>query len=77
MGTTELKNELINRISEIDDLHFLNTIKVLLDNKATGYIYLTNEQEEELLRVSEEGKSGKYITQDEMDKKVDKWLKEK
>jgi hypothetical protein len=78
MSYIELKKQLIDRISEIDDVDFLNAIKTILDYpKREKYIYLSEENEAELLKASEAGKSGQYISQSEMDQKVEEWLKEK
>lgn len=78
MNTIELKNELISRISAIDDDDFLNAIKTILDyRKKEPFIYLTKEEEEELMMASDEGKNGQFTLQSAMDKKVKEWLKEK
>jgi len=78
MNTIELKRELINRISKIEDVDFLNAIKTILDYKRREpFIELTPDQEYELLLASEKGKEGDFISQSEMDKKVNEWLKEK
>jgi hypothetical protein len=78
MNTLELRQELINRISGIEDLDFLNAIKTILDYKKTEpSIELTTDQEKELLLASSDGKKGNYITHSEMDKKVEKWLRER
>ena len=69
--------ELINRISGIDDAEFLNAIKTILDyKKKESIIELTPEQEKELLIARDEGKKGNFVSQSEMDKKVQEWLKE-
>ena len=78
MDTIELKQELIKRISGIDDVEFLNAIKTILDyQKKETYIELSSDMEKELLMASEEEKKGLVSTQSEMDKKVSGWLKEK
>jgi hypothetical protein len=78
MNTVELRQELINRISGIEDVEFLNAIKTILDyKKKEPFIEITAEQEKELRLASSEGKKGDFISQSEMDKKVEKWLKEK
>jgi hypothetical protein len=78
MNTIELKQELITKISGIEDMDFLNAIKTILDYRnKESFIDLTKEEEEELLRASNEGKNGQFILQSEMDKKVVEWLKEK
>ena len=77
MKTLELKQELIEMISGIEDHEFLRAIKTILDIKKKELIIeLTAEQEQELLLASEEGKKGKNFSQEEMDKKVQEWLNE-
>ena len=78
MNTIELKQELINRISGIEDVDFLNAIKTILDyNRKEPFIELTKEQELEILRASKDGEKGNFKSQLEMDKKVEEWLREK
>lgn len=78
MNTIELKQELISRISGIEDVDFLNAIKTILDyNRKEPFIELTKEMELELLTASKEGEKGTFISQSEMDKKVEEWLREK
>ena len=78
MNAIQLKQELIHRISRIEDLDFLNAIKTILDyKKKESVLELTNEQEKELLRASKDGKKGNFISQSKMDQKVEEWLSEK
>ena len=78
MNTIQLKQELIHRISKIEDIDFLNAIKTILDYKEKdSFIELTADQEKELLLASKEGKKGNVISQSEMDQKVEEWLREK
>lgn len=78
MNAIELKKELINKISEIEDVDFLNAINTILDSKEKElFIELTPGQERELLLASEEGRKGNTISQSQMDKKVEEWLKER
>lgn len=75
MNAIQLKQELIHRISRIEDLDFLNAIKTILDyKKKETFIELTAAQEKELLFASKEAKKGKVISQSEMDQKVEEWL---
>ena len=74
MNAIQLKQELIHRISRIEDIDFLNAIKTILDyKKKETFIELTADQEKELLFASKEGKK-KVISQSEMDQKVEEWL---
>jgi len=75
MNTIQLKQELIHRISRIEDIDFLNAIKTILDYKEKeSFIELTADQEKELLFASQEGKKGNVISQSEMDQNVEEWL---
>ena len=78
MNAIQLKQELIHRISRIEDIDFLNALKAILAyKKKEASIELTADQEKELLYASKEGKKGNVISQSEMDQKVDEWLSEK
>lgn len=78
MNTIELRQELINRISGIEDVDFLHAIKTILDYKnKEPFIELTTDQEKELLMASADGKKGKFISDSEMDKKVEEWQRER
>lgn len=78
MNTTQLKHNLMQRISNIEDIKFLEAIKTILDyNKIEPFIELTDKLANELKLASLEGKEGKIISQAELDIKVEQWLKEK
>jgi len=78
MNTIQLKQDIINRISSIEDIDFLNAIKTILDFKVKdAFIELTADQEKELLFASNEGKKGHAISQSVMDQKVEEWLNER
>lgn len=78
MTTIALREALINQISLIDDIHFLEAIQTFMDTKS---VYGTLELDEELMddiRVSrKEIQEGKFIESKELEKEVKKWLKEK
>jgi hypothetical protein len=78
MNTTQLKHNLMQRISSFEDIKFLEAIKTILDyNKIEPFIELTDKLANELQIASLEGKEGKVISQAELDIKVEQWLKEK
>ena len=78
MNVIDLRHELISRIAGIEDVDFLNAIKtILVYTKNKPFIELSSDQENELLKASEEGKTGEFISQLKMDKKVEEWLTEK
>lgn len=78
MKTIDLKKELLDRITEIEDPEILMALKTVLDyNRNEVFINLTEEQEEELQKASEDVKKGNFLTQEEMENKVESWLKGK
>jgi hypothetical protein len=75
MNAIQLKKELIQKISGMEDIDFLKAIKTILDyKKKDAIIELTDDQMKELLLASKEAKNGKVISQSEMDQKVEEWL---
>jgi predicted transcriptional regulator len=75
MTAIELKNILIHRIAEIDDISFLNAIKTILDSKADNEILtLTDKQRDEIIASKKEIEQGLYIDHQDLDKEVKKWL---
>lgn len=78
MTATELKKVLISRITSIEDVAFLEAIKTILDTKSVYGTIMLNEQIKEDIKVSrEEFNAGQYVTHDELDKEMKKWLNEK
>lgn len=78
MTSIELKQHLIQKISEIDDEVFLNAIKTILDAKSPSRVlHFSQEQLIDIQASKEEIEQGNYLEQDEMDKKFNKWLNAK
>jgi predicted transcriptional regulator len=74
MTTIELKKQLINRISEIDDESFLQAIKTILDSKTQSQVItLTNAQRQEIDESKKQVEAGEFIGQDELDQKFNQW----
>jgi hypothetical protein len=77
MTAFELKQHLIQKISEIDDEIFLNAIKTILDAKSPSKILsLSQEQRMDILESQKEIEQGLYMEQSEMDKEFDRWDKQ-
>ena len=75
MDTFQLKQELLQHISKIEDRDFLNSIKIFLNyEKRKNFIELSDEQEKELNYASKEGKNGSFISQLDLDQKVEEWF---
>ena len=79
MNTVDLKNVLIKRISKINDVTILGAIQSILDSnkETTQTLHLTSEQKEEIMASKADVKKGLTINQDELDREVLAWLKEK
>ena len=78
MTATQLKNFITRKISKIDDEHFLNAIKVIIETKESSGIYIVNEKQKKLLIKSrKEYKEGKVHSNEHVFKDARKWLKEK
>lgn len=78
MTTLQLKNKLIDRIKEIEDVEFLNEIKAVLDSKSNQKIIaLTSDQKNEIRESKKELRKGHFISQSNLDKEVEKWAEEK
>ena len=76
MTMLELKSILIHRISEINDIRFLEAIKTILDEKAEdSVIVLTDEQKQEIIQSRKEIKEGLFISNEELDKEIQARLK--
>lgn len=78
MTAIELKKLLIHRITEINDVSFLNAVKTILDAKTQSQsIVLTAEQLQEIQESRKEIEQGRYIEQETLDKEFVQWLNAK
>lgn len=78
MTTIELKKLLIDRIKKTEDASHLEAIKTMLDTKIVhGTIVLSEEQKAELKAVRKEVEEGKFYTEEEVDEKINAWLRAK
>lgn len=78
MTKIELQNLLIHRISEINDVSFLEAIKTILDSKSEGAVLpLTVEQRDEILASKKEIERGLSIENTVLEDEIAGWLKAK
>jgi hypothetical protein len=78
MTAIELKNILIHRIAEIDDISFLKAIKTILDSKTDNEVLsLTEKQRDEIMASKKEIEQGLFIDHQVLDKEVKEWLSAK
>lgn len=78
MSTDEIKSRLHESIENIDDNEFLLTIKEMIEHKyqPVNSPKLTDWQLERIKESEEQIKNGDFLTDDQVDNIVDKWLKE-
>ena len=78
MTKIELQNLLIHRISEINDISFLEAIKTILDSKSEAAVLpLTVEQRNEILASKKEIEQGLSIENTVLEDEIAGWLKAK
>ena len=78
MTMMELKSMLIHRISEINDIRFLEAIKTILDEKAEdSTLELTEDQKEEIAISKKEILQGLFINESDLDSDIQEWLNAK
>jgi len=75
MTTINLKKQLIQQISEIDDHAFLEAIKTILDCKSKIY-QLSTDQKSEINKSKDQINQGLLIGQKELDEEFEKWANE-
>ena len=75
MNTAELKIDLIHRISELKDVAVMEQIKRLLDFELNDERYITtDEQKQAIFSAQKEIESGEFLTEDEAEKEMQRWL---
>lgn len=78
MSTEEIKSKLHESIENIDDNEFLLVVKELIDRKysALDYPELIKIQYDRILESEEQIEKGDFLTNNQVDKIIDKWLEE-
>ena len=78
MSTVELRHIINEQLSKIEDVTFLEAIKTIVDSKISDGIYqLSDFQKERIDTAREELKKYETISHNEVQKEINKWLKEK
>jgi hypothetical protein len=78
MSTLDLRNIIIHKISEINDVSFLEALKTIVESKTESSVLpLTNEQQTEILKSKEEIENGLFVDNGQVELEISKWLKEK
>ncbi|QQQ28634.1 hypothetical protein [Chryseobacterium indoltheticum] len=80
MSTSELqmKLDLINRISILNDARIIKEIKELLDFELDEKVYELNQsQKDRIEEARNEYKNAQTLTEEDANNEIDQWLKEK
>jgi predicted transcriptional regulator len=75
--TTQIKNSLISRISESNDLNFLKALQTIFDSSEQSLYQLSPEQNESIKNGRNEIKSGNFIENDQLISEMKEWLTKK
>ena len=78
MSTIELKNTIIEKLSQIDDPSFLKAIKTIVESKANEDVYkLSDFQKERIEESRVQMKLGQTISNETLQKEIKQWLNTK
>ncbi|MBW8324822.1 MAG: hypothetical protein K0M50_08675 [Prolixibacteraceae bacterium] len=75
--TTQLKNSLISRIKDSNDMNFLKALQTIFDSSEQSLYQLSPEQNDSIIKGREEIKSGDYIENDQLISEMKEWLTKK
>ncbi len=73
MDIQSLKAELINSINNIEDIEYLKGLNQLVKDKDEIYI-LSEEEEAAINEGLKDIEEGRFVTDEELNKEVTKWL---
>ncbi len=78
MQITTLKNIIIHKISEINDVSFLEAVNKIIDvKKETEILVLDDIIKEEISKSKEEINNGLFIEDEKLNADINRWLQEK
>ena len=76
MKSQRLKDDIIGRLSDIEDIHLLESIRSLIDSATmAGSIILTPEQLKEIASSRKDIDKGSFIENKILNREVKTWLK--
>ncbi|MGM0650229.1 MAG: hypothetical protein ACQES1_06950 [Bacteroidota bacterium] len=72
--TTQIKNSLISRIKDSNDLNFLKALQTIFDSSEQALYQLSTKQNASIIKGKEEIKNGDYIENEQLMSEMKKWL---
>ena len=76
-ATTQIKNSLITRIRNTQDVEFLKALQLIFDSNEESFYELIDEQKKSILKGREDIKNGKLIDNDQLISDMKEWLTKK
>ena len=78
MTTFELKDILFHKIAAINDKSFLSALKTIIDTKSETIIYKTSPEQRQAIKEGQDQiAKGEFLTNNQVEMEIGKWLKEK
>jgi len=75
--TTQIKNSLISRIKDSNDMNFLKALQTIFDSSEQSLYQLSPEQNDSIIKGREEINNGDYIENDQLISEMKEWLTKK
>jgi len=72
--TTQIKEKLISRIKDSNDLSFLKALQTILDSSEQSTYQLSSEQESSILKGREQIKNGEFSSNESVISEMKEWL---
>jgi hypothetical protein len=78
MTVIELRNQIIQRLQEINDLDFLEAVKTIIESKVDKNVFILNKEiYEKLNDRKDKVRKGIYSENEDVLNEADEWLKGK
>jgi hypothetical protein len=78
MNASDLKINLIQRITQLKERRIIEEIQKLLDFELdTGEYILTDSQKDRIAEAQQEYKNSAFLTDEQANQDIEQWLKEK
>jgi hypothetical protein len=75
MSTLELRNIITEHLAHIDDISFLNALKIIIESKASEDIYKLSDFQKDRINIARQDlKNGHTISHDDLQKEINLWL---
>ncbi len=75
--TTQIKNSLISRIKDSNDMNFLKALQTIFDSSEQSLYQLSPEQNDSILEGRAEIKNGDYVENGQLISEMKEWLTKK